>query len=67
MASGAPDNVELSTIDENCSICQESINGSAQIRKINHCRHLFHDSCIKNWLNQHVHCPVCRHDIREID
>lgn len=48
-----------------CAICQEEIavNGV----KISHCDHLYHESCLQNWFSLSVRCPVCRHDIREVD
>ena len=49
----------------NCAICQEAISsGGARIRQ---CGHVFHRSCIVNWLGMSVRCPVCRHDIRQED
>ena len=49
----------------NCAICQEAISsGGARIRQ---CGHVFHRSCIVNWLGMSVRCPVCRHDIRRED
>jgi hypothetical protein len=48
-----------------CSICQEGYTDDEDIRQINHCRHCFHKACIDPWFRQHVHCPVCRFDIRE--
>jgi len=62
--------VEGSTIatDVNCAICQEHThadnNSSHQWRKL-HCSHQFHRECVDSWLEQSVHCPVCRADIRE--
>lgn len=50
---------------ENCAICQDSIAAQSEQREINHCHHAFHRGCIDTWFQQNVHCPVCRHDIRE--
>lgn len=52
------------TSNEACAICQENMLSSEPIRRLNHCHHLFHDDCIGTWLQQNVHCPTCRHDIR---
>lgn len=47
----------------NCAICQDAISsGGCRIRQ---CGHVYHRSCIENWLTMSVRCPVCRHDIRE--
>lgn len=53
------------TSSENCAICQDSIVANSEQREINHCHHAFHRGCIDTWFQQNVHCPVCRHDIRE--
>lgn len=50
---------------ENCAICQDNITAQSEQREINHCHHTFHRGCIDTWFQQNVHCPVCRHDIRE--
>jgi hypothetical protein len=50
---------------ENCAICQDSIGANQEQREITHCHHAFHRGCIDTWFQQNVHCPVCRHDIRE--
>ena len=51
---------------EVCAICQDEIIPNCQTRKINHCDHKFHKGCIDTWFAQNVHCPVCRHDIRDV-
>lgn len=48
-----------------CSICQEGYTNGQLVRKLNYCNHRFHKTCIDPWFVSHVHCPVCRHDIRE--
>lgn len=48
----------------NCAICQESLTGT--VTRIRHCGHAFHPNCISEWFTRSVHCPNCRHDIREI-
>jgi len=59
----------LTTLDnnstENCAICQDNIAAQSEQREITHCHHAFHRGCIDTWFEQNVHCPVCRHDIRE--
>jgi hypothetical protein len=48
-----------------CSVCQDTISIDDDVRRINHCEHSFHVGCIDTWFVRNVHCPVCRHDIRE--
>ncbi len=50
---------------EVCAICQDDIIAGCMTRRINHCDHTFHRGCIDTWFAQNVHCPVCRHDIRQ--
>lgn len=47
----------------NCAICQETLTTPAT--RIRHCGHSFHTTCISEWFTRSVHCPNCRHDIRE--
>jgi len=57
--------VEVTNPQDSCAICQERMNPSDRIRRLNHCRHMFHDNCIMTAFETSVRCPVCRHDIRE--
>lgn len=52
---------------EACAVCQENYTEGQAIRSLNHCNHGFHRNCIDPWFERNVHCPVCRHDIRETD
>lgn len=54
---------QVRVLDTNCSICQEEVTSATRIR---HCRHCFHDSCIQTWFRMNPRCPVCRHDIRDL-
>lgn len=51
--------------DEVCSVCQDHYTEGQAIRSITHCNHMFHKSCIDQWFERNVHCPVCRYDIRQ--
>jgi hypothetical protein len=55
----------VSDTDHSCAICQDTLTAEQEGRKLNACGHWFHKACIDTWLNGNVHCPVCRHDIRE--
>lgn len=48
-----------------CAICQDDIEANQEMRRLNHCGHYFHRDCIDTWFQGNVHCPTCRHDIRE--
>jgi hypothetical protein len=57
---------EVSTPEDdsgNCAICQETLTSPAT--RIMHCGHSFHTTCISEWFTRSVHCPNCRHDIRD--
>jgi hypothetical protein len=49
---------------DNCAICQDEMLSGQELRRINHCNHMYHRECIDVWFNRNVHCPTCRHDIR---
>jgi hypothetical protein len=57
--------VTTATSNEECAICQENMATDASFRRINRCRHTFHQSCIDTWFQSSVTCPICRVDIRE--
>jgi hypothetical protein len=52
-------------ITDVCAICQDGYEVGNEKRSLNVCRHSFHRGCIDTWFQENVHCPVCRHDIRE--
>lgn len=54
-------NVE--TPDGTCAICQDAV---ARATRIRHCGHCFHSDCIAQWFEMNPRCPVCRHDIRDL-
>jgi hypothetical protein len=56
----------VSDTEHACAICQDALTSEQEGRKLNACGHWFHRSCIDTWLQGNVHCPVCRHDIREL-
>jgi hypothetical protein len=53
--------------DDICNICQENFDQAQEIRRLTFCNHSFHRECVDRWFSSNVHCPTCRHDIREID
>jgi len=50
---------------DNCAICQDPMSMNQDIRTLHHCQHIFHLDCIDTWFGRNIHCPCCRHDIRE--
>ncbi|XP_062316991.1 E3 ubiquitin-protein ligase AMFR-like isoform X2 [Osmerus eperlanus] len=53
-AVATPD--ELATNDDDCAICWDAM---ATARRLP-CGHLFHNSCLRSWLEQDTSCPTCR-------
>lgn len=49
--------------DQTCAICQEGVECATRIRQCGHC---FHSACIGQWFTMNPRCPVCRHDIRNL-
>ena len=52
--------------DDICAICRDEIIIEQQVRRLTYCSHYFHKVCIDSWFLRNVHCPTCRHDIRDI-
>ena len=53
--------------DTTCAICMEHDRRgefNTTWRRLD-CNHDFHQPCIDQWYTTSVHCPVCRHDIRD--
>jgi hypothetical protein len=47
---------ELSGRDDCCAICREKMTTALELP----CSHLFHQSCLMTWLEEHSSCPNCR-------
>uniref|UniRef100_A0A665SYW8 E3 ubiquitin-protein ligase AMFR n=1 Tax=Echeneis naucrates TaxID=173247 RepID=A0A665SYW8_ECHNA len=47
---------ELATNDDDCAICWDSMLTARKLP----CGHLFHNSCLRSWLEQDTSCPTCR-------
>ena len=62
--------VQFSEIDNpqniRCPISQQDFSLNDRVTQINHCGHIFYPDQINTWWRSNVRCPVCRHDIREV-
>jgi hypothetical protein len=47
-----------------CVISLEPFASTDNVRQLHHCGHIFFPDQFDQWFNNHVRCPVCRHDIR---
>uniref|UniRef100_A0A672LQI5 E3 ubiquitin-protein ligase AMFR n=1 Tax=Sinocyclocheilus grahami TaxID=75366 RepID=A0A672LQI5_SINGR len=53
-AVATPD--ELLANNDDCAICWDSMTTARKLP----CGHLFHNSCLRSWLEQDTSCPTCR-------
>ncbi|XP_051546326.1 E3 ubiquitin-protein ligase AMFR-like [Myxocyprinus asiaticus] len=47
---------ELVANNDDCAICWDSMTTARKLP----CGHLFHNSCLRSWLEQDTSCPTCR-------
>ena len=48
----------------NCTICLEELELGSRVRRLP-CSHLYHISCIDQWLRRNAQCPNCRTNIAD--
>lgn len=63
--AGSVIRTSLGLVDLSCAVCQQAVTEGETVRRLLHCNHQYHRDCIDTWFQRNVHCPVCRHDIRE--
>ncbi|KAF3918703.1 hypothetical protein AA313_de0207957 [Arthrobotrys entomopaga] len=49
-----------------CVICQDEYKSDEEVVKLP-CKHLYHEECVKRWLETHDACPICRTPITPED
>ena len=54
----------LNPINNQCPIDLTVFSDNDTVVRINGCGHIFNQTAINTWFNNHVICPVCRYDIR---
>jgi len=47
---------------KDCTVCTNRFNEGEKIRLLP-CKHIFHDGCLRPWLEQSTTCPNCRLDL----
>ena len=47
---------------EKCAICQYEYKETEKVSKLP-CLHIFHNDCIKGWLDKNKVCPICKKEI----
>jgi len=50
--------------EKECSICLESYRVGVKVKKLPRCMHIFHVSCIDQWLQRKTTCPLCRLQVK---
>lgn len=58
---------DLPETSTTCPITMEPFTEESEITQITRCGHCFSRRHLSRWFQNHVTCPVCRHDIREIN
>lgn len=58
-ATRAKATISIAKRDKDCSICHEEYCLDEPIVRLP-CRHLYHETCVMQWLESHTSCPVCR-------
>jgi len=57
------------TLSSSCPICMESftVGQTVSWSTSNDCHHVFHHSCLREWLLRHTECPCCRTTVLSVD
>lgn len=53
-------NEELEKNSDDCAICWDRMESARKLP----CGHLFHNSCLRSWLEQDTSCPTCRTSLK---
>ncbi|KAG6756451.1 hypothetical protein POTOM_039880 [Populus tomentosa] len=43
-----------------CAICLDDFQKGVDCCVLSSCKHVFHSSCLKQWLDLNLTCPICR-------
>jgi hypothetical protein len=57
---------QIEYISDNCSICLNEYIIQDTIRKLKICNHIYHETCINEWVDKFNNdtCPLCRANIK---
>lgn len=68
-AFGKVEESQLIVIDQShvdrgleCVICMSNNEVGEKVRQL-HCFHMFHEDCLRGWLEEHFTCPLCRNPV----
>jgi hypothetical protein len=62
----SPSQAELEEAGPTCIICRDEMS-TRTAKKLPGCGHMFHKSCLREWLVQQQTCPTCRGDITRME
>ena len=62
----SPSTDELDDAGPTCIICRDEMS-TRTAKKLPGCGHVFHKSCLREWLVQQQTCPTCRGDISTLE
>lgn len=48
-----------------CTICQDVFKTNNEIIRELNCGHPYHLECIDRWFEDHIYCPICKHDFKQ--
>ena len=54
--SVGPEEFKANNLDDTCIICRDKMEHARKLP----CSHLFHENCIRGWIENHQNCPTCR-------
>lgn len=52
----------IDPVNRECCVCLDSINLKDRVVRLP-CAHIFHPTCVHQWLGKHCTCPVCRYEL----
>lgn len=47
---------------DRCAVCQFEFEENEILRKLT-CGHLYHKTCVDEWLGKEKKCPVCKYEV----
>eukprot|EP00012_Vannella_robusta_P010317 CAMPEP_0206207954 /NCGR_PEP_ID=MMETSP0166-20121206/15915_1 /ASSEMBLY_ACC=CAM_ASM_000260 /TAXON_ID=95228 /ORGANISM="Vannella robusta, Strain DIVA3 518/3/11/1/6" /LENGTH=316 /DNA_ID=CAMNT_0053628847 /DNA_START=795 /DNA_END=1740 /DNA_ORIENTATION=+ len=50
---------QLAELNDDCAICREPMETAKKLP----CSHVFHEHCLRLWLEHHHSCPTCRYQL----
>ena len=58
--------IKYKYLEDKCIVCQYDFKELETVVALS-CKHCFHFPCIKPWITNQHHCPLCKKNIRKED